>query len=59
MPDNTVRFPVRLPSDLHQTLKLLASKNHRSLHSEVLVALEQYVDQHREILDALDDNAPR
>lgn len=50
MPDSTVRFPVRLPSDLHKPLKAIAEKNRRSLHSEVLVALEQHVEAHRHLL---------
>lgn len=41
-----VRFPVRLPTDLHEGLKGLATRHHRSLHSEILVALEEYVTEH-------------
>ncbi len=32
--------------------KKVAAKNHRSLHSEVLAALERYVEEHRQIIEA-------
>jgi predicted transcriptional regulator len=52
MDDTTVRFPVRLPSDLHQALKTVAEKNRRSLHSEILVSLEQHVEANRHLIAA-------
>lgn len=50
MSEPTSRFPVRLPSDLHEPLKAIAAKNRRSLHSEILVALEQHVEANRHLL---------
>lgn len=52
MPDTSARFPVRLPTELHEPLKAIAEKNRRSLHSEVLIALEQYVEANRHLVSA-------
>lgn len=34
------RFSLRLPDDLHQSLVQLAQKEHRSLHNQILIMLE-------------------
>jgi predicted transcriptional regulator len=36
-----VRFTLRLPDELHDRLKALASKSQRSLHAEILWLLTQ------------------
>lgn len=40
---------VRMPDDYHLKLKELAELNHRSLNSEVLVALQRYIEQEEEV----------
>ena len=39
------RFSLRLPDDLHAVLLREAQKEYRSLHSQILVVLEEYVHQ--------------
>jgi hypothetical protein len=39
------RFSLRLPDDLHAALLRGAQREYRSLHSQILVALEEYVRQ--------------
>lgn len=53
MPDSTVRFPVKLPDDVHASLKALAEKNRRSLHNEILFALDQHVEANADLLAGL------
>lgn len=36
---------LRLPQSLREALRLLARQHHRSLHGEILQALEEYVDR--------------
>ena len=36
---------VRLPYSLREALRTLARKHHRSLHGEILQALQEYVDR--------------
>lgn len=35
---------VRLPEDLHERMKESAKENRRSLNSEIIVALEEYLE---------------
>ena len=39
-----VKFLLRLPDELHATMKMVAKKRKRSLHSEILVAMEFYLE---------------
>ena len=36
---------LRLPQSLREALRLLARQHHRSLHGEILQALEEYVER--------------
>jgi predicted transcriptional regulator len=36
---------LRLPDDLHQDLKELAEKEHRSLHAQIIYILEKYIER--------------
>lgn len=38
---------LRLPHSLRDALRLLARQHHRSLHGEILQALEEYVERQR------------
>jgi predicted DNA-binding protein len=44
---------VRIPQEIYDDLKVLAAKNHRSVNGEASFAIEAYLDEHREIVDAL------
>lgn len=46
MPD-WIRFTLRLSADLHTKLKLLAEREQRSLHGQILYILQQAVDGQR------------
>jgi hypothetical protein len=37
------RFSLRLPDDLHAALQQISEKEYRSLHSQILIVLEEYV----------------
>ena len=41
-------FSVRLPEDVINEMRKLAKEHTRSLNSEVLVALREYIKQHRQ-----------
>jgi hypothetical protein len=41
------RFSLRLPADLHQSLTELAQAEHRSLHSQILIMLEDCLGSHQ------------
>jgi hypothetical protein len=41
-------FSVRLPEDVIKEMRELAKEHTRSLNSEVLVALREYIKQHRQ-----------
>jgi predicted transcriptional regulator len=49
----TPTMTVRIPKDIHDDLKRLAEKNHRSVNGEAAFAIEAYLEAHREIVDAL------
>jgi hypothetical protein len=38
------QFSLRLPDKLHQALKEIAKKEHRSLHSQIIHSLEKYIE---------------
>lgn len=38
---------VRLPSEMHKRIKVLAEKEHRSVTQQVAFVLEQYIAQQR------------
>ena len=40
-----IRFLLRLPPGLHERLRLLAARERRSLHGQILYLLEQAVDE--------------
>jgi hypothetical protein len=39
------RFTLRLPDDLHEALQHLAQDEYRSLHSQILTILDEYIRQ--------------
>jgi hypothetical protein len=39
-----VRYLLRLPADMHATIKALAERDRRSMHAEMLVLLEEALD---------------
>src|SRR4051812_40158817 len=41
----TVRTTVLLPADLHAALKVIADRDRRSLHREIIFALEQFAGE--------------
>jgi hypothetical protein len=43
--DEVIRFLLRLPPDLHEQLRLLALRERRSLHAQILYLLEQAVGE--------------
>jgi hypothetical protein len=43
-----IRFVLRLPPDLHDRLKALAVREHRSLHGQILYLLQRAVDVDQE-----------
>jgi hypothetical protein len=46
--DKVVRFVLRLPPDLHDRLKTLATRERRSLHGQILYLLQRAVDTGQE-----------
>jgi hypothetical protein len=44
---------IRVPVETHEALKLLAGKNRRSINSEANIALDLYIEQNRDIIEAL------
>jgi predicted transcriptional regulator len=46
--DNQTRMTVRLPDDVHARLKRAADRNRRSLHSQLLIYVEQGLDREEE-----------
>jgi hypothetical protein len=42
--DRVIRFMLRLSPELHDRLKALAVREHRSLHGQILYLLEQAID---------------
>ena len=46
--DRVIRFVLRLPPDLHDRLKTLAAREHRSLHGQILYLLERAIDMEQE-----------
>ena len=43
--EGVIRFLLRLPPKLHQRLRLLATRERRSLHAQILYLLEQAVEE--------------
>lgn len=41
----TVRTTVLLPAHVHAALKRLAERDHRSMHQEIIYALERFVSE--------------
>jgi hypothetical protein len=39
--NRVIRFLLRLPPELHEQLRLLATRERRSLHAQILYLLEQ------------------
>lgn len=59
-----VKFLLRLPDDLHSALKQLSKRSKRSLHSEILFALEFYLtnnpsSQYDATPKLVEDNKPK
>lgn len=46
MADTIKRFTFRISSDLFDQIEKIAKKNHRSVNSEIILAVEQYVKEH-------------
>ena len=42
------RFSVRFPLDVLKTIKALAEEDHRSINSEIIWILQQYIATHQE-----------
>jgi len=38
-----IRFTLRLPEELHEALKRLAEREHRSLHAQIVHILTEYI----------------
>ena len=47
MSENTIDFRVRCPVKLHKQLTTLAREQGRSMHSQVVMILEEYFDSKR------------
>lgn len=45
MPSDQQNFPLRLPVPLREQLEAVAQWNHRSLNSEIVVAIEAHVQR--------------
>jgi predicted transcriptional regulator len=43
---------VRIPRELQKQIEKIARKHHRSIVGEITHALERYVEEHRQVLDA-------
>ncbi|MBD3260916.1 MAG: Arc family DNA-binding protein [Candidatus Altiarchaeales archaeon] len=39
-----IRFTLRLPIQLHRAIVRLAKRNHRSMNSEIIIAIERALD---------------
>jgi hypothetical protein len=46
--EEVIRFLLRLPPDLHERLRLLAARERRSLHGQILYLLEQAMEEANE-----------
>lgn len=46
MSDFEKRFTLRMPSELFEQIKVIAEQNHRATAREIVVAIEDYVQQH-------------
>lgn len=44
----TKNFTLRLPLDLYKQMKVLADKNFRPLSKEVIAAINEYVNNHKD-----------
>ena len=47
MSDFEKRFTLRMPSELFEQIRVIAEQNHRATAREIVVAIEEYVRQHR------------
>ena len=56
---DTVRYPTRFARPLHAALTRLAKEHKRSFHSEVMWALERYVEEQRRASEADSERNPR
>ncbi len=45
MADTMKRFTFRISSDLFDQVEKIAKKNHRSVNSEIILAVEKYVKE--------------
>jgi hypothetical protein len=45
--ERIVRFMLRLPPELHERLRTLAAREHRSLHGQILYLLERATEEDR------------
>jgi predicted HicB family RNase H-like nuclease len=46
--EGVIRFLLRVPPELHERLRLLAARERRSLHAQILYLLEQAVGEANE-----------
>ncbi len=46
--DKVIRFLLRLPPELHDKLKEIAAREHRSLHGQILYLLQRAIDMDQE-----------
>ncbi|MCC4435860.1 DNA-binding protein [Limosilactobacillus reuteri] len=44
----TKNFTLRLPIDLYKEMKQLADKNFRPLSKEIIVAINEYINNHKD-----------
>lgn len=58
MSDTMKRFTFRISSDLFEQVEKIAKKNHRSVNSEIILAVEQYVKKYSndDILQSIPKN---
>lgn len=45
MPDDIKRISLRIPASLHAKIETAASTNRRSLHAEILTAIDRYTEE--------------
>jgi len=46
--ESVVRFLLRLPTEIHDRLRVLAARERRSLHAQILYLLERALDMDQE-----------
>lgn len=47
MTENIRRFTFRIPLELFNGIESIAKQNHRSVNSEIIIAIENYLQKHQ------------